>query len=111
MSEYKIDFDIPAMRKDQLKEFKPNILRAVVILVSAVLTSFVAIRFFAPLFILAVVLFAVFLYLTVLLVIGGYRYNRYAKKHSVDLVTITSDTIKVDGDVYKRGKEDLSFRI
>ena len=111
MSEYKIDFDIPAMKKDQLKEFKPNILRAVVILVSAVLTSFVAIRFFAPLLILAGVLFAVFLYLTVLLVIGGYRYNRYAKKHSVDLVTITSDTIKVDGDVYKRGNEDLSFRI
>ena len=48
MSEYKIDFYIPAMRQDQLKEFKPNILRAVVILVSAVLTSFVAIRFFAP---------------------------------------------------------------
>ena len=99
------------MKKDQLKEYKPNIVRAMVILVLAILTIFIAIRFFRPLLILAAVLLVAFTYIALLLVIGGYRYNRYARKHSVDLVTFSGDTIMINKDVYKRGDEDLSFRI
>lgn len=99
------------MKKDQLKEYKPNIVRAMVILVLAILTIFIAIRFFRPLLILAAVLLVAFTYIALLLVIGGYRYNRYARKHSVDLVTFSGDMIMINKDVYKRGDEDLSFRI
>ena len=111
MSEYKVDFDIPAMKKDQIKTIVVDIVAAVIILGLIVLFSYLGAGPLPALLIPAILLFFVLVYLVVMLSCGISRYLRYARKHSVDLVTFTSDTIKIDNDEYKRGDKDISYKI